>query len=105
MRLAAFYAGPRGRIIAQLLGAGAGQDGGSALLAEKFFGERRTATRALIDAGKAAGQLRPEVDSELMIDLLFGPIVFRLVNGVGPLTNADAAALARVLLPAVNISQ
>lgn len=101
VRLAAFYAGPRGRVIAQLLSAGTGQDQGSHLLREKFFARRRTATLALIEDGKARGQLRADLDGELAIDLLFGPIVFRLMNGMGPLDPDGAAALARLALPAI----
>lgn len=100
-RLAAFYASPRGRVVAQLLGAGTGQDGGSALVREKFFAARRTDTAALIEQGKADGQLRADLDTELAIDLLFGPIVFRLVNGIGALDADGAAALARMALRAV----
>ena len=101
VRLAAFYAGPRGTVIAQLLAAGTGEEGGSAQLREKFFAERRDATRALIEQGKAAGQLRSDFDSELAIDLLFGPIVFRLLNGIGPLDPTAAAELARTALAAI----
>ena len=101
VRLAEFYAGPRGRVIAQLLAAGTGQPRGSALLREKFFSPRRTATVALIDEGKSSGQLRADLDSELVIDLLFGPIVFRLFNGVEPLSPDGAAELATMALRAV----
>lgn len=100
-RLAAFYASPRGRVVAQLLAAGTGQDNGAALLNEKFFATRRTETATLIDRGRAVGQVRADLDTELAIDLLFGPIVFRLLNGLGPLDSAGAAALAQLALRAV----
>lgn len=100
-RLAGFYASPRGRVIAQLLAAGTGQERGAALLRERFFAQRRTATAALIEQGKADGQLRPDVDTELAIDLLFGPIVFRLFNGLAPLDADGAATLASLALRAI----
>ena len=100
-RLAEFYASPRGRVIAQLLAAGTGQERGAALLREKLFAKRRTAKAALIERGKADGQLRPDLDTELAIDLLFGPIVFRLFNGITPLDADGAAALARMALRAI----
>lgn len=100
-RLAEFYASARGRVVAQLLAAGTGREGGSALLREKFFAERRDATAALIEDGQANGQLRSDLDVDLAIDLLFGPIVFRLFNGVEPLDPAGAAALARLALRAL----
>ena len=56
---------------------------------------------SLVEQGKAAGQLRPDLDSELVIDLLFGPIVFRLFNGLEPLDPDGATALARMALRAI----
>ena len=100
-RLAAFYASPRGRVVAQLLAAGTGRGRGAAVLREKFFAPRREATVALVEQGKATGQLRADLDSELVTDLLFAPIVFRLLNGVEPLGPDGADALARMALRAV----
>lgn len=100
-RLADFYASPRGRVIAQLLAAGALQPGGPDLLREKFFAKRRYETVALVQRGQAAGQLRPDADSELVVDLLFAPIVFRLFNGMPPLVGDSADELARLALTAV----
>ncbi len=100
-RLAEFYASPRGRVVAQLLAAGTSQADGSALLREKFFAKRRDATHALIEHGQASGQLRPDLDPQLVIDMLFGPIVFRLFNGVEPLNADMATALADMALRAI----
>lgn len=97
-RLAAFYASARGRVVAQILAAGTGQDNGPELLREKFFRSRRQATVALIRQGQDRGQLRAELDPELCIDMLFGAIVFRLLNGEGALEPSDAEQLARLAL-------
>lgn len=101
VRLAAFYASPQGRIAAQLIGAAAGREGGDELVRERFFGQRRHRTAALIDAGKQAGRLRDDLETGLVIDLLFGAIVFRLFNGLGPLSPTEARALARVAVSAI----
>lgn len=104
-RLAVFYASPRGRVVAQLLASGIGQPHGPSILREKFFARRRADTAELIEQGKANGQLRPDLDTDLTIDLLFGAIVFRLFNGVEPV-NADAAAgLARMAMRAIVADQ
>ncbi len=100
-RLAEFYASRRGQVVAQLLAAGVAHERGSVLLREKFFAKRRLDTLALIQGGKASGELRADLDDELTIDLLFGPIVFRLFNGLEPLTGEGAAALARMALRAI----
>lgn len=101
VRLAEFYASPRGRIAAQLLAAGTVQKRGPELLREKFFAKRRTDTLALVEQGKANGQLRADLCSELVIDLLFGPIIFRLFNGMQPLDARDAAKLTHLALRAI----
>lgn len=100
-RLAGFYASPRGRVAAQLMAASTMQERGPELLREKFFAKRRTDTLALVEHGKTSGQLRADLDAELVIDLLFGPIVFRLFNGLGPLEAGHAAQLAQMALRAI----
>lgn len=102
-RLAAFYAGARGTVVAQILAAGTGKADGPSLLRERFFAVRRQATVALIREGKERGQLRPDLDPELAVDLLFGPIVFRLLNGQGALDDEGAYELARLALRAVAV--
>ena len=95
-RVAAVYASPLGRVTAQLLAAGVTENSSS--LREAFFGERRRATAAMLAKGAAAGQLRPGFDPELLIDFLFGPIVFRVLNAGEPFSADDAAMLADLAL-------
>ncbi|TRW79860.1 TetR/AcrR family transcriptional regulator [Mycolicibacterium sp. 018/SC-01/001] len=100
-RLAHFYASPRGRVVAQLLGAAPSNDHGTATMRDIFFAERRAATVALIRRGQERGQLRPDLDPDLTVDLLFGPIIFRMFNGLGPLDGADARAVAEMGMRAI----
>lgn len=85
VRLADFYATPRGRVIAQLMAAATGERRGADVLKERFFAERRRAAIELVREGMANGQLRPDLDPDLSIDVLFGAMVFRLFNGEAPL--------------------
>lgn len=96
-RVAAVYSGRRGTVIAQLLAAGIGAQA-PGLLWEKFFATRWQETVATIRSGIDDGLLRSDLDPDLAISLLFGPIVFRLFNGRPPLDAADAAALADLAL-------
>ena len=102
-RLAAFYASARGHVTAQVIAAGTLQPNGPALVRERFFATRRTATAELIERGKAAGQIRSDFSTELIIDLLFGGIVFRLFNGLGALGPREAAELADAALQIIAI--
>lgn len=97
-RVAAVYAGPSGSVIAQLLGAGAAVEGGPELVRDALFAERRRQTQQLIQQGLDEDRWRVDFDPDLVIELLFGPIVFRALNGGEPVDPASAAALARTAL-------
>lgn len=101
VRLARLYASPRGRIVAQLLAAGVGVDQGAAPVRERFFASRREETLALIERGKDSGQLRADLDAELVNDVLFGAIVFRLFNGGAHVTGEQAAAIAHMVMQGI----
>ncbi len=101
IRLARFYRSPRGRVVAQLLAAGVGMDDGATLVREKFFASRRNDTLAMIEEGKVSGQLRPDLDVNLANDLLFGAVVFRLFNGLDPITATQAASIAEMAMRAL----
>jgi AcrR family transcriptional regulator len=47
---------------------------------------RRDVVVAAVDHGKDTGELLPGVDSELLVDSLFGPIYYRLLVKSAPLT-------------------
>lgn len=100
-RLAAFYASPRGRVIAELMAAGVGKPQGSSVLRTRFFATRRRETLDLIARGQMAGRIRADVDPELAIDLLFGPMIFRLFNGAEPLDPDQAHTIAAMGMRAV----
>ena len=101
VRLARFYRSSRGRIVAQLLAAGVGVIDGPTLIREKFFASRRNDTLALIEEGKTSGQLRPDLDVDLANDLLFGAVVFRLFNGLTPITATQAGHIAEMAMRAL----
>jgi len=101
VRLARFYRSRSGAVAVELLGAGVSAENGAELIAAHFFGVRRAATLALIREGIERGQLSGELEPQLVVDVLFGPIVFRLVNGMPPLTDAEAGTLAELTLGAL----
>lgn len=96
IRFASFYASPRGRVAAQLLGAATFHEHGGALVSATFFGARRLATEKLITEGVATGSLRSGLHPRLAVDLLFGPIMFRLFNGLDPIDATEAVVLAEM---------
>lgn len=68
---------------------------------ERWLGPRRAVTVDVLTRGIAAGDLRPDLDVELVMDQLYGPLYFRLVFGHGPLPDDLAHRLVGQLLHGV----
>lgn len=101
IRLADFYATPRGSVIIQLLAAATQQRSGAEVVRQKFFAPRRAAALALVRQGIDNGQLRADLDADLAIDIMFGAMMFRLFNGEAPLAGEAAQKVATTVLRAV----
>jgi hypothetical protein len=52
----------------------------------------------------ARGEIRAELDPDLGIDLIFGPMVYRLLVGHGPLDDADAEAIVAAVFCGVQVA-
>ena len=68
-----------------------------ALLAE-FARRRRGITRRMLERAVARGEIRRDVDVDLVIDLLGGATTFRLLQGHAPLNARFADALVALVL-------
>ena len=44
---------------------------------------RRRVVRAIIERGKTRGEVRQDIDSELAVDLIVGPMIYRVVTAGG----------------------
>jgi AcrR family transcriptional regulator len=85
-----FYSGSSGRAYAQLIGEAQFDPRIGAELRDHLIRSRRELMRAMWDRGVARGELRPDVDPEIAIDLIFGPATYRLVAGHAPLDDVSA---------------
>jgi len=80
-KLARQLNGKNGRIVAEIIGdAQADPETIRALIAQ-FFQERYNALYSYIEGGKANGEFRENLDTDAAIDLILGPIIFRLMSG------------------------
>jgi AcrR family transcriptional regulator len=93
-----FYASPEGTVFSQLLAATVTDEGGAAYFRAWFLAGRRTAIATLWQRGIDRGDVRPGIDADTATDLLFGPLVFRLMTGHLPLTDEAADAIADAAL-------
>ncbi len=68
------------------------------LLREVFIARRRAALKSLLERGVERGEIAANADLELAIDMLFGPMWYRLLNRHAPLNRRFATGLARNLM-------
>ncbi|MFI7604319.1 TetR/AcrR family transcriptional regulator [Micromonospora sp. NPDC049366] len=97
-QVSAFYASPEGQVFAQLIAAGVDDPQGAAYFREYFLAGRRTAIAVLWRRAVERGEARPGVDADTATDVLFGPLVFRLLTHHQPPTEAEADRLAAAAL-------
>ena len=86
----AFYTSPLGRLFGQFLAEGQSDPEFLALFRERFLYARRDAARAMWQRGVERGEIRDDIDSETVLDLIYGPLVFRLLAGHGPMNEQEA---------------
>lgn len=70
---------PIGPVIGRLVSATLTSPSLKDIFQETIFRERRAAARAVLQRGIERGQVRPEIDVDLAIDLLAGPIITRIL--------------------------
>ena len=54
-----------------------------ALFSEHLVEPRRRIVRAIVERAKARGEIRDDVDTELAVDLMVGPIIYRMIIAGG----------------------
>jgi AcrR family transcriptional regulator len=81
------YAGWEGRIVAQIIGEGQSDPEVLREFRERFWKDRRALTQELVTEACRLGELRDDFPTDFMLELLFGPIYFRLLSGHGPLSS------------------
>jgi AcrR family transcriptional regulator len=89
----AFYKSPLGRLFGQFIAEGQSDPGFLALFRERFLYARRDAARVMWRRGVDRGEIRKEIDGEIVLDLIYGPMVFRLLAGHGSLNDHESEAM------------
>src|SRR5216683_145698 len=75
-----------GKVMADLIAEGQSDPSILEELYERHIKLRRESTVADIERGKANGEFAADVDPGLLIDAIFGPIYYRMLLRLGPLT-------------------
>jgi len=96
-----FYTSPLGAIYAQLVGESQFYPTERERIRTHQVNVRRGAVRKIWDRGVARGELDPNLDPEVAMDLIFGPAMYRRATGHGGLTPADADAIVATAMRAL----
>jgi len=70
----------------------------AAIARDRFLTRRRTALRAVFERGMKRGDLRRDLDVEFALDVLAGPLFYRLLITGGPIDEGLAQAVVELIL-------
>lgn len=93
----AFYTSPLGRLFGQFIAEGQTDPEFLALFRERFLYTRRDAARIMWRRGVDRGEICEDIDSEMVLDLIYGPMVFRLLAGHGSLSDEQSALMVKTI--------
>jgi len=99
-----FYASALGRLFCQFIAEGQSDPAFLASFRDRFLYVRRDAARVMWRRGVERGDIRLEVDSEIVLDLVYGPILFRLMAGHGAVNESEGAAMVKALFQGLSRS-
>ncbi|KOP81229.1 TetR/AcrR family transcriptional regulator [Cytobacillus solani] len=77
--LTRFLTSREGTVITQLLGEGQFDSGLAEAYRDRYFRPRRLEARSLLEKGVQRGELKKSLDIDICIDLIYGPIFYRLL--------------------------
>jgi len=92
-----FYKSSLGRLFCQFIAEGQSDPGFLALFRERFLYARRDAARVMWKRGVLRGEIREDLNSEIVLDLIYGPMIFRLLAGHGSLCEYDSQAMVEAV--------
>jgi AcrR family transcriptional regulator len=93
-RLTEAFDGKIGRTVAALIAEGQANPELAEALRSRWLSVRRAEAREILELGIERGELREDLDLEVAVDVLYGPIYYRMLVGHAPLDDDFADALA-----------
>jgi AcrR family transcriptional regulator len=93
--------GRRGRTFRAFIAAAQGDPDVAEAFRTLWIKPRRAQACEAFERHRAAGQLPSSIDIEVLIDMLYGPLYFRLMAGHRPLNQEAAEAIAGLALAAI----
>lgn len=95
---------PAGQLVRQLLAAAASDREVGVAMLERWLDPRRATAEHHLERGVRQGGVRADVDTALVVDVLFAPVYHRLVWGHAPLEDGLARQVVDLVWPAIAAS-
>lgn len=99
--LAGLFTSPTGRNVAMMLVSGYGETALSKAFRTHFVQARRDEGRDLLRQAVASGELRGDIDLELALDLIYGPVFYRLTMSHAPIDAGFVDGLLKEVLAGI----
>ena len=94
------FAAPTGRSVAAMVAAAQSETELAKAFRHEFIARNRDATRLLLERCIEERLVEPPSDIDLALDLIFGPLFYRLLMGHAPITRAFVDRLLDAVIPA-----
>jgi AcrR family transcriptional regulator len=98
-RVAAVFASRNGELIREVVADSQGDPALAEDFQNRFFAHRRARGAATLERGVATGELRPDLDVDDALDVLYAPLWLRLLIGHRPLGRAAADHVLNLVWP------
>jgi AcrR family transcriptional regulator len=100
--VAEIFSQPVGRSVASMLAASEPDTELSRSFRNHFIFQRREEARTLLTRAMRDGEIRPRLDLDTVLDLLYGPLFYRLIAAQGSLQRAYADRILDLLLEGIS---
>lgn len=95
---------PTGQIVREMLAEAQTDAAIADEFRERFWQPRRDLSHARLERGIELGQIRDDLDHEIVLDAIYGPLWTRLVIGHLPLSSAHASKITAAIWPGITTS-
>ena len=100
-RVAQVYSGSNGLILSAILAEGQRDPATIQAFINGYARPRREEARTILRLGIAQGELRADIDLDVVLDALYGPIYYRLMVPVAPISQEWISMLANLVMTAI----
>jgi len=101
-RWAHIFRSPLGQIVATVIGAGQSEPEILEAFRTHWVEPRRVEARALLEQAKQKGEIGRDLDPDLILDLLYGPLYLRLLLRHAPLNEECVNTVFRIVSPTLS---